>query len=258
MDRKQQKLLVETAALAGELMLTSGAETFRAENTMAHILKKGTTAQVTPLALTTSILVTLEDARYEPLTIVRRVPAGSTKLSRIVRINEISRDFCDDKITLEEAYYELTHLKDREYSRLLYNFATMGIAAGFALFFGGTWPDAIAALLAGGILALFITLGKQFKTASFIMTCLACAGMSFLCELLKDCLLPSLDTDTVIISAIMPVVPGVAITNAIRDTLQGDYISGSARTLEAFLKAASIALGVGIGMMLYRMISGRV
>ena len=39
MDRKQQKLLVETAALAGELMLTSGAETFRAEDTMAHILK---------------------------------------------------------------------------------------------------------------------------------------------------------------------------------------------------------------------------
>lgn len=254
MDRKQQKLLVETAALAGELMLTSGAETFRAENTMAHILKKGTTAQVTPLALTTSILVTLEDPDQEPLTIVRRVPGGSTKLSRIVRINEISRDFCDDKITLEEAYYQLNHLKEREYNRLLYNIATMGIATGFALFFGGTWLDAVAAFLAGGVLALFITLGKQFKMASFIMNCMACAGMSFLCVLLKDSFMPAIDTDIVIISALMPVVPGVAITNAVRDTLQGDYISGSARTLEAFLKAAAIALGVGIGMMLYQII----
>ena len=62
-----------------------------------------------------------------------------------------------------------------------------------------------------------------------------------------------MDMDTVIVSSLMPLVPGVAITNAVRDTLQGDYISGSARMLEAFLKAASIALGVGIGVMLYRL-----
>ena len=63
--------------------------------------------------------------------------------------------------------------------------------------------------------------------------------------------------DTVIISAIMPLVTGVAITNAIRDTLQGDYLSGGARVLEAFLKAASIALGVGIGMALFGAVAGR-
>ena len=48
----------------------------------------------------------------------------------------------------------------------------------------------------------------------------------------------------------MPMVPGVAITNAVRDTLQGDYISGGARILEAFLKAAAVALGVGAAMAL--------
>ena len=63
-------------------------------------------------------------------------------------------------------------------------------------------------------------------------------------------LFPFLNNDTVIISAIMPLVPGVAITNAVRDTLQGDYISGGARILEAFLKAVAIALGAGAGMAL--------
>ena len=66
----------------------------------------------------------------------------------------------------------------------------------------------------------------------------------------------NLDMDIVIVSAIMPIVPGVAITNAIRDTLQGDYLSGCARILEAFLKAASIALGVGLGMSLFDMLIG--
>ena len=52
----------------------------------------------------------------------------------------------------------------------------------------------------------------------------------------------------------MPLVPGVAITNAIRDTLQGDYLSGCARILEAFLKAASVAVGAGLGMAIGGMI----
>ena len=55
--------------------------------------------------------------------------------------------------------------------------------------------------------------------------------------------------DIVIISSIMPLVPGVAITNAVRDSLQGDYISGCARILEAFLIAAAIAIGIGLGIL---------
>jgi len=52
--------------------------------------------------------------------------------------------------------------------------------------------------------------------------------------------------DLIVVSSVMPMVPGVAITNAIRDTLHGDLISGVARTLDAFIVAASIAAGVGI------------
>ena len=252
MNRKEQKLLAETAALAGELMLSSGAETFRAEDTMVHILKKGTSARVTPVALTTSIMVTLEDSDQEPLTIVRRVPSGSTKLSRIAKINEISRDFCADVITLEEAYYELTHLKNSEYTPLIYNIGTVCICLGFSLFFGGGLSEMIAAAIIGVLQALIVTLGKRIKGDGFIMNCINCACMAFLCMILKNSIFMNMNTDIVIISCIMPLVPGVAITNAVRDTLHGDYISGSARTLEAFLKAASIAIGVGIGMMLYR------
>ena len=53
----------------------------------------------------------------------------------------------------------------------------------------------------------------------------------------------------------MPLVPGVAITNAVYDTLHGDYIPGAARMLEAFVTAAAIAIGVGLGMLLLRPLS---
>ena len=54
--------------------------------------------------------------------------------------------------------------------------------------------------------------------------------------------------DAVVIASIMPLVPGVAITNAVFDTLHGDYLSGTARMLEAFVTAAAVAMGIGIGL----------
>lgn len=249
-----RQLLVETAALAGEIMLKSGAETFRVEDTMAHILQKGNALRVSPVAFTTAIQVTLEEKDKEPLTIVRRVKTGNTNLSRIVQVNDISRRYCSDEISLEEARELLKQVDGKEYNKILYNLATVGAAAGFALFFGGSWPDFVMAACSGFVLALCITAGRSLKLNSFIQNCLSCAIMAFFCVAADNLAFPAMNMDLVIISTIMPLVPGVAITNAIRDTLQGDYLSGGARVMEAFVKAVSIAVGVGIGLALFRFI----
>lgn len=254
MNYEYRKLLADTAALAGELMLTSGAETYRAESTMSHILKKGTNARVTTLALTTSIMITIEDDHSTPLTIVRRISGGSIKLNRIVRVNEISRNFCSDKISLEEAHKQLLQIPPREYNAGLYNIATIGVSVGFAMFFGGDFLDLIATLFTSAVLAFLITICKQFHVSGFALNSLASVGIAFTCMFLKHFLFHTIDTDIVIIGSIMSLVPGVAITNAIRDTLQGDYISGCARTMEAFLTAVAIAIGVGFGMLLFRLL----
>ena len=63
----------------------------------------------------------------------------------------------------------------------------------------------------------------------------------------------SMGSQTAIITgAIMPLLPGLAITNAIRDTVNGDLVSGVARTAEALLKAIAIAAGVGVVIALWR------
>lgn len=251
-----RQLLAETATLAGEIMLKSGAETFRVEDTMAHILRKGNDFEVSPVAFTTAIMVSLEDGKTEPITIIRRVKTGSTNLSRIVQVNDISRKYCADEITLEEASEMLKQIQGKEYNKALYNLATIGVAAGFALFFGGSCVDFLMAVLSGAILAMCITLGRYLKLNGFIQKCISCAVMAFFCAAADSLAVPTMDMDKVIISTIMPLVPGVAITNAVRDTLQGDYLSGSARVMEAFVTAASIAVGVGIGIAVFRFFFG--
>jgi len=54
-----------------------------------------------------------------------------------------------------------------------------------------------------------------------------------------------LQTGLIVTGSIMPILPGIIITYAFRDSINGDYISGSAGLLEALLSAVSLAGGVG-------------
>ena len=49
--------------------------------------------------------------------------------------------------------------------------------------------------------------------------------------------------DKIIIGAIMPLVPGIAFTTAIRDIYNADYLSGTIHLLDALITAVCIAVG---------------
>ena len=245
------KLLANTAMLAGEIMLCSGAETYRVEDTMYHILKTSNIESTQVIAMMTGLVVTLNDPGFEqPVTMMRRVSERSTNVSNIVKVNDISRRYCEGKISLEEAYEELKHAKGKQYNRLLYNLATIGIAVGFVMMFGGSLHDIIAAAVVGAVLAGVMTIGKIAKLSSVLVHVLSGLGIAMLTVVIQRVLFADLSVNIVIASSIMPIVPGVAITNAIRDTIQGDYLSGCARILEAFLVAMAIAVGAGLGLLI--------
>ena len=245
------KLLANTAMLAGEIMLCSGAETYRVEDTMYHILKTSNIESTQVIAMMTGLVVALNDPGFEqPVTMMRRVSERSTNVSNIVKVNDISRRYCEGKISLEEAYEELKRAKGKQYNRLLYNFATIGIAVGFAMMFGGSLHDIIAAAVVGAVLAGVMTIGKIAKLSSVLVHVLSGLGIAMLTVVIQRVLFADLSVNIVIASSIMPIVPGVAITNAIRDTIQGDYLSGCARILEAFLVAMAIAVGAGLGLLI--------
>ena len=59
-----------------------------------------------------------------------------------------------------------------------------------------------------------------------------------------------------IIGSMMPLVPGVAFTVAIRDAADGDYISGTVRMIDALLVFICIAIGVGMGIAVLNSLTG--
>ena len=257
------KSIANMAVLAGEIMLRSGAETYRVEDTIKHILDTACAAggsasgtgrsaytdavRTESLVMLTGIIVTIERPGQEAVTVMRRVHDRGTNMHRIVDVNEISRKYCAGELPAEETWKKLKSIKGRQYTVWMYNVATVLVPAGFAPLFGGGLREVLAAAAVGILLAVIMTIGKRLRISSFILNMICAGGVAAAAMLLKAWY-PVLNMDTVIISGIMPLVPGVAITNAIRDTLRGDYISGGARVLEAFVTAAAVAIGAGVGI----------
>lgn len=241
------KLVMNTAILAGEIMLKSGAETYRVEDTMCHILRTSGAKNVDAVVMMTGIIASLDDENMESLTVVRRVQERGTNLNCIMEVNEISRKYCAGEITLEEAWESLGKVGGRQYPSWLFNLATALAPFGFAPMLGGGILETIMAGIVGAVLALITSIGKRLKMNGFILDIIASIGIAVSAILIHR-IVPAVDENVVIASAILPLVPGVAVATAVRDTLQGDYISGGARVMEAFLKAIGIALGIGVGM----------
>ncbi len=246
------QLLMETATLAGELLLENGAETYRVEDTMSHILKTADNLESSDvLVVMTGITATLKVKDEDVITVMKRVKSISTNLNIIVQVNEISRELCSKQITLEEAFQALSDLKPGIYKERTYELAYIAICVGFVIFFGGGLVDMFAGLVVGIFFNAFSRVAKELNFHDFLQQVIVSIGIAFVSMTLKSLLKDNMDVDVVMIGCIMPLVPGMAITNAVRDTLRGDYLSGTARVIEAFLKAAGIALGIGLGIAMF-------
>lgn len=244
------QLLMEMAVKVGETMLSHGAEAHRVEDTVYRILKTANLETTEVFVIMTGMFATLADPSIEAITITKRVKSRGNNLKQICFANEVSRQYCGGQLSLEEAYELISEGCSWEYTPFDSMLGSVLIVTSYPLLIGGDLVDCLISFFAGIFLAFGIFVADRKRLHPF-MKDFVLAFFAGTIYLVFDRFLPiPVHQDAIIIACIMPLVPGVAITNAIRDTLNGDYVSGTARALEAFIKALSIALGVGVSLML--------
>lgn len=242
------RLLLETAVLAGEIMLKSGAETHRVEDTMSRML--GTCGQqVEAIVMSTSIIAMISDPTRDVETLICQIRDRETFLNKIYLVNDVSRRLCGGKIDIETANQELKKIKETVQFNHIYNsICIIVVCALFPILLGGMYNDCLVGLVTGSVLSIIIYVGNKTKINPFVTNIVGATLISMLVIFIDRKFDNMFSRDLVIIGSIMPLLPGVSITNAVRDTLQGDFVSGGARVLEAFVKALAIVLGVGAGL----------
>lgn len=243
----QKKVLI-LALYAGELMMKSGAEIYRVEDTITRICKACKIPYVEVFATTTGIFLSLDEgsADSDMHTFIKRIKGSSIDLDKISRINQFSRVFATTDLSLDDGLNIIKDIsKIKPYSLMTRIFGASLVSSFFALIFGGDISDFCCSFIIGAISYSVSVLLDRIETNLFIRG-FCCCSLATLLALLSVSLHIGSNLSSIIIGSIMIFLPGMAITNAIRDTLAGDTLSGVSRGMEAIIVAVSLAAGVGV------------
>ena len=227
----------------GEEMIVCGAEVSRVEDSIFRMCESYGGDRINVFIITSNIQVTVEVPDGRILTHIRRLVRYDVNFDRLDYLNDLCRYVCAKNPDIDEIQRKLDAVLHRpEPSRILRFLGAVLVSGGFTVFFGGTWLDCSGAA-AVGIIIMFmeqylLSREKNQIVYNFIISIVAGISALILVRLgLGD------HSDKIMIGGIMLLIPGIAMTNAIRDMLIGDIASGLLRLVNSVLVAAAIACG---------------
>ncbi|WP_035290863.1 threonine/serine exporter family protein [Clostridium sp. KNHs214] len=237
--------LIQIASEAGKIILENGGETYRVEETIFRICsaygEKSAESFVTPTGIVISI-----STNNKNLSVVKRIKNRTVNLEKIQRVNELSRKVSCDWMPLDEFKQELKKINNTPRYSVKTSLLFVSLSSSFfTLLLGGNIKDSIAAFLVGALIYKTSNILSKYNVNSFFVNILG-GFIAALTAYITVFFNIGSNIDKITIGSIMMLVPGLAITNAVRDTIAGDLVSGISRAIEAFLVAIGIAIGSGV------------
>lgn len=243
--------IIGVTRLCAQIILENGGETYRAEETVSRVCRAFGFGETEVLALPTGVFITVSRDGVSLSTAIKRVKKRTVNLEVIEEVNRISRAMVSGDVSVAEARRQLCEISRPKPKRRWMVAAAAGLSSGFfTLLFGGDVFDFAASAFCGTIVQFVADTIKIDEMFNFSISILGGAIIA-LCSIVLTRLFGVGDIQKIITGAMMPLLPGIAMTNAIRDTLRGDLVSGVARAAEALLVAVSLVFGVGVVLKLY-------
>lgn len=251
---EEAKALVNIAMTTGQMLIQNGAEVYRAEDTIERMIgSRSNMKDVDVSALSSAIFVSAEYGD-ESITLFKDINSSGVNLTRIDALNTFSRHFVRGEISFRDARKQLIEISQIKKHPLPVSMFFTGLcSASSVIMFNGGVYDAIYSFFLGFILNFFLRYLARYNISFFPETFMGTFVVSLL-ALLGSGFSPLLHLDKIIIGSIIPMVPGMAITNSFRDIISGDYVSGLVGATKGSFIALAIALGVGFILNLQKML----
>lgn len=247
--------LLKFSSTAGKLMLQSGGETYRVEETVSRICQSFDVDEVEVFASPTAVMISIL-VNGKVHSIVKRINSRGIDLDMVHNINSLSREIYINRLSLSTCEDKLKDICQENSYSLNKTLFYSGVATStFTILFGGGFNEFIFAFFIG-VLTKFLSISlKRFNLNEFFVNAI-CGCIVSISALL--CLRFGLisEADKLIAGSIMLLVPGLALTNSIRDLLEGQLVSGLTRAAEAFFIGLSAAVGTGYVLHFYLKLGG--
>lgn len=255
-NRQDSKKILNLAVSTGEVLLKNGGEIYRVQETVGRILESYGIGDYNVFVVTNGIFATVHEQQEDASSMVRYVTIGDADLQKVADINQLSREICAGTCSIEQAYERLEECKNSKKPARWACILACGMgSASFCYLFGGRPYDSFISFFLGILLEIFLFTASKHHASKFILNIMGSAIITA-GSLILYVAGSGIWFDNVIIGGIVPLLPGVSLTMAIRDLFGGDYLSGSIRLIDALLTAMCIAIGVGAAIKVFQFITG--
>lgn len=237
--------LSEAAALIGRNIIQYGGELYRAEESITRICAAYGYGKTEVFAIPAYVTVSVYGEDSSQTTRSMCVPGADTNLDRVGEYNALCRRICRERLPYRTVLDEIDRIESRHvYSDPVRLAGYMTVGLSFALFFGGDGLSAIFGATAAGIVFFLSRITDSFGGGLFFRNTV-CSAAAALFAVILFRMGVSYSYDKTITGAIMTMVPGVSITNCMRDYISGDLLAGLYTMAEAFTAAVGLAVGAG-------------
>ena len=233
----------------GRSLMFSGAEIYRVEESVTRLLQAyGQEPHV--FALPNCLIVSITTPSGHPMTRMCRIPPHGLNLELLERCNDLNRRLCVQLPEVDRAMELVQNLipKCPVFPPWFTELAYAVTSAFFALFFGGVFRDFLCAFLCGLFVGFLLVHGTPFVGSNTFLHTFVCAAVVSAMSLLLVHIGLGASSEKITIGTLMILVPGMALTNAMREIMASDIFSGLHRTAEVILIATAIALGTALPM----------
>lgn len=251
-DSEMHRVL-ELALEAGRVLLRNGAEIFRVEETIEHICRRFEIEEMDAFVLSNGIFLTAHDKGKEIFAKVKHVPLAGTNLEIVTEVNNLSREISAGHVGIDEAFERLREIEQLPPKKNLQLVLSAGIGSGvFCYIMKGNVYESFLTFIVGTLLYGIILFVQRHHISKIVINLVGGAFITVMALLASNIPFPfEVTLDRMIIGCILPMIPGVAFVNAIRDIADSDFISGLVKLLDALLVFVYIAIGVGFVLSIY-------
>ena len=237
---------LEIILKAGKILLSSGAEISRTEDTMNYIARAMNFKDLEAYVSNRGIFATAKKDDNTEITRIYNVPEVDINLSKIESVNALSRRITQKSITIEEVINELEKIDTMPDYLIFWRLVAYTIgASGFSYAIGSSITDSIIAGIIGLILGAYMCTIKRILNSDVLITILGSILIALFGNLFIHFNIGS-NLSVILLGAMIDIVPGVPFVNAIREYSQNNYNTGITLMMGALLTCISMAVGVAV------------
>lgn len=239
------KAVMQLAVDAGILQLSNGAEVWRVESTIEHICRAFEIENADVYVLSNAIFISGNNEEDDVYAKVKYIPLSGVHMGIVAAVNDLSREISDGVYNLNEAIEKLEEIKQMKANDIYLRAVASGIgSAAFIYILGADMLESIIAGLIGITVYLFSVMVSKQKLSKLVKNMLGGAFVALFAFLIAQIpAFATIDIGKIVIGGIMPLIPGVAFVNSIRDVANTDFLSGTIRMLDTIMVFIYLAVG---------------